>query len=88
MKGGRVTWLRKKNLIFTNGFGKGSDRQMALYDPRKLSQRLTLQVIDTSNSSLLPFYEEDNGIMFLAGKGVSIKKKGKIMARGWKYQIL
>jgi hypothetical protein len=56
-------------LIFTNGFGKGSDRQIALYDPRKLGQRLALQVIDTSSSSLLPFYDEDNGVMFLAGKG-------------------
>jgi len=64
-KGGRVVWMKKKNYIFTCGFGKGSDRQLALYDPRKLDQRLTLQQIDTSSSTLLPLYDEDNGIMFL-----------------------
>jgi hypothetical protein len=62
-------WLRKKNLIFTCGFGKSSERQLALYDPRKLDQRLTLQQIDTSSSSLMPFYDEDNSVLFLAGKG-------------------
>jgi len=68
-KGGRVVYLKKKNLIFTCGFSKGSERQLALYDPRKMDQRLTLQVIDSSSSALMPFYDEDNSILFLAGKG-------------------
>lgn len=68
-KGGRVAWLKKKNLIFTCGFAKGSDRQLALYDPRKLDQRLALQSIDTSSSSLMPFVDEDNSVLWLAGKG-------------------
>jgi len=68
-KGGRVAWLKKKNLIFTCGFAKGSERQLALYDPRKMDQRLTLQPIDSSSSSLMPFYDEDNAVLWLAGKG-------------------
>jgi len=68
-KGGRVVWMKKKDLIFTCGFAKGSERQLALYDPRKMDQRLTLQQIDSASSSLMPFYDEDNGVMFLAGKG-------------------
>jgi coronin-1B/1C/6 len=67
-KGSRVLWIAKKDFIFTCGFGKGSERQYALYDPRKLSQRLTLQPIDSSSSTLLPFVDNDNGIIFLAGK--------------------
>jgi len=68
-KGGRVVWLQKKDLIFTCGFGKTNERQIALYDPRKLGEKLTLQVIDSSSSSLMPFYDNDLGIMYLAGKG-------------------
>lgn len=69
VKGGRVLWMRKKNLIFTCGFAKGSDRSLSLFDPRKMDQKLTTQTIDTSSSSLMPFYDEDNSVLFLAGKG-------------------
>eukprot|EP01118_Nematostelium_gracile_P013716 TRINITY_DN5211_c0_g1_i3.p1 TRINITY_DN5211_c0_g1~~TRINITY_DN5211_c0_g1_i3.p1 ORF type:complete len:371 (-),score=111.83 TRINITY_DN5211_c0_g1_i3:9-1121(-) len=68
-KGGRVLWLTEKNLIFTVGFSKGTDRQIALYDPRNLATKLTLQKIDTASSTLLPFADQDNGIVFLGGKG-------------------
>jgi len=68
-KGGRVVWLHKKNQIFTCGFGKGNERQLALYDPRKLSQRIALQQIDVGPSSMMPFYDQDNHVMFVAGKG-------------------
>lgn len=70
-KGGRVQWLGKKDLIFTVGFGKGSERQYALYDPKKNLQRLTLQPIDNSASTIIPFYDNDLGIIYLAGKGDS-----------------
>jgi len=71
VKGSRVVWLGGKtpNLIFTCGFGKGSERQYGLFDQRNMSSRLTLQVIDSSSSSLLPFYDADLGIMYLGGKG-------------------
>jgi len=68
-KAGRVVWLGRKNLLFTCGFGKGSERQFGLFDPRNLSKRLTLQTIDSSSSTLMPVYDEDLGIMYLAGKG-------------------
>jgi len=68
-KGSRVVWLPKKNFIFSCGFSKGSERQLSLHDPRKLDQKLTLQTIDNSSSTLLPFYDDDNGILFLGGKG-------------------
>jgi len=68
-KGSRVCHLGKKELIFTVGFGKGSERQYALYDPRKNLQRVNLTPIDSSSSTLLPFYDSDLGILYLAGKG-------------------
>jgi len=68
-KAGRVLWTGKRDLIFTVGFGKGSEREYALYDPRKIDQRLILTQIDSGTSTLFPFYEPDNGIILLAGKG-------------------
>lgn len=68
-KGGRVQWMHRKNVIFTCGFGKGSERQYAMYDPRNLSERLLLETIDSTSSSLMPFYDQDTGVLFLAGKG-------------------
>lgn len=71
VKGGRVQWLGKKDLIFTVGFGKGSERQYALYDPKKNLERINLTPIDNSASTIIPFYDDDLGLMYLAGKGDS-----------------
>jgi len=69
-KGSRVLWTNKNDFLFTVGFGKSNDRMYALYDPRNMSKRVTEGLIDTSSSStLFPFYEPDNNIIFVAGKG-------------------
>jgi len=68
-KGSRVIWLGKKDLLFSVGFGKGSERQYSLSDPRNMSAKMIVNVIDNSSSTLLPFYDNDLGIMYLAGKG-------------------
>jgi len=68
-KGFRVLWLTRKDLIFTAGFSKGSERQISIFDPRKLSTKLSSQKIDSSSSTLLPFADQDNNLVFLAGKG-------------------
>jgi len=68
-KGSHVLWLGRKDRLLTIGFGKNSERQMALYDPRNLGTRLSLQTIDNASSSLMTFYDNDNGIIFLGGKG-------------------
>jgi len=68
-KGNRVVWLGRRDMIFSVGFGKGSERQYALYDPRNLGSRLVLQNIDSSSSTLMPFYDNDLGILYLGGKG-------------------
>jgi len=69
-KGSRNLWLTgKKDLVFSCGFTKTSERVMALFDPRRFNTPLTTQKIDASSSSLMPFYDPDNSVIFLAGKG-------------------
>jgi len=68
-KGSRVIWLGKRDKIVTCGFDAGSERQMNLYDSRKLNEKIGTVKIDSSPSSLLPFYDDDTQILFVAGKG-------------------
>jgi len=59
----------KKDLVFSAGFGKQNDREFALFDPRKLDKPISSQIIDSSSSTLMPFFDPDLSIMYLAGKG-------------------
>lgn len=46
----------------------GSERQMHLFDPRKLGEKIAVVKVDASPSSLLPFYDEDTQLLYTAGK--------------------
>ncbi|XP_069082357.1 coronin-6 isoform X1 [Pleurodeles waltl] len=57
--------------IFTTGFSRMSERQLALWDPTNFEEPIALQEMDTSNGILLPFYDADSNIVYLCGKGDS-----------------
>ncbi|XP_019366789.1 PREDICTED: coronin-6 isoform X1 [Gavialis gangeticus] len=57
--------------IFTTGFSKMSERQLALWDLKSFEEPIALQEMDTSNGVLLPFYDPDSSIVYLCGKGDS-----------------
>jgi len=69
VKGGRAIWLGKHELIISIGFSKSAEREYMIYDPRNLEQQLTRTGIDNAAGVLMPFYDEDTEILFLAGKG-------------------
>jgi len=70
VKGGRACYMGKHDLIFSVGFGKGAQREYAVWDPKKLSEPLLPYVsVDNSAGVLAPFYDEDSDLLFLAGKG-------------------
>ncbi|KAJ3159447.1 Coronin-7 [Geranomyces michiganensis] len=68
IKACRVLWLKDMKLL-TIGFGRGSQREIRMYDPENLSAALHTKVIDTSPSLLMPFYDEDTSVLFLSGRG-------------------
>lgn len=68
-KGSRITWLGKMDKIFTAGFTKLSERHYMIFDPRKINEPIANQQIDVSSGLLIPLYDEDTSIMYLAGKG-------------------
>merc|ERR1712137_554135 len=69
VKGSRCIWLGERGTIFNVGFSRSSDRTYSILDPRKLDTPIVSANIDTSSGILMPFYDNDTGLLFLAGKG-------------------
>lgn len=69
VKGSRACWLGKTNRIFTTGFGKTSERQYMMWDHGDMSNPLVNTTVDNASGLLMPFYDSDTGVLFLAGKG-------------------
>ncbi|KAM8970916.1 LOW QUALITY PROTEIN: coronin-1B [Sarcophilus harrisii] len=57
--------------VFTTGFSRMSERQLALWDPENLEEPMALQELDSSNGALLPFYDPDTNVIYVCGKGDS-----------------
>ncbi|XP_072127512.1 coronin-1A-like [Mobula birostris] len=57
--------------ILTTGFGRMTERQVALWDPKSMDNPMSMQEIDVSSGVLIPFYDQDTGVVYLCGKGDS-----------------
>jgi len=68
-KSGRALWLGKQDKILTAGFTKTSERELVVYDPRALKNKLATVKVDNSTSTPLLFSDDDNDVVFLSGKG-------------------
>ncbi|XP_076867418.1 uncharacterized protein coro1cb isoform X2 [Brachyhypopomus gauderio] len=66
----RAIFLSNGN-IFTTGFSRMSERQLALWNPKNMDDPISVHEMDTSNGVLLPFYDPDTNIVYLCGKGDS-----------------
>lgn len=66
-KASRVVWLNSK--VFTIGFSKAIDREFNIWDPRNISEPIAHLNIDTSSGGIMPFYDRDTTVLYLAGKG-------------------
>jgi len=69
VKGMRLAFLGARNKLFTMGFSKTSERQFSLWDPRNMKDTLKTENIDTASGILMPFYDNDTNMLYLAGKG-------------------
>jgi len=69
-KGNRCIWLGKRNYIFSCGFGSTNQRQFEVYDPRNLEEPVVKSTkLDSGSGMLMPFYDMDTDILYIAGKG-------------------
>nr|XP_046231698.1 uncharacterized protein LOC124051939 isoform X1 [Scatophagus argus] len=66
----RAIFLADGN-IFTTGFSRMSERQLALWKTENMDEPICVQEMDSSNGVLLPFYDPDTNVVYLCGKGDS-----------------
>jgi len=69
IKGSRAIWLGTKEKIFSVGFTKTSEREYCIWDPKNMSTPLGKAVVDSASGMIMPFYDNDTSLLFLAGKG-------------------
>jgi len=68
-KASKVTFLGDSGKLFTTGFSKFSDRQFAVWSQTDLTQPLKIETIDSSSGVLVPHYDHDTRMIYVAGKG-------------------
>jgi len=69
VKGGRALWLGKHEKLVTVGFGSGASREYMIWDAKNMSTPLVKNTLDNAAGVIIPFYDEDSDLLFLAGKG-------------------
>jgi len=69
VKGSRTCWLGVREKVISVGFSKNNEREFCLWDPREFSKPQLRQGVDSASGLLMPFYDNDTGLLFIAGKG-------------------
>ena len=69
IKDSRVVWLGDSNRILTTGFDAGRLRQVYIRDLRKFTEPEKSLELDSSTGILMPLFDPDTNMLFLAGKG-------------------
>ncbi|KAI9203530.1 uncharacterized protein BJ171DRAFT_509889 [Polychytrium aggregatum] len=69
VKGSRVVWMGNSGKLTSTGFSRSSDRQVFVWDTANLAEPIKQENIDTASGMLMPYFDGDTNILFLAGKG-------------------
>lgn len=65
----KLTFLGDCGNFATVGFTRTSTRQVKIWDPRNTSQEVTRHEMDQAAGVIMPFFDADTNLLFLAGKG-------------------
>lgn len=65
----RLAWTGMQEHLVSTGFNQMREREVKLWDTRRLSNTLASVTLDTSPGSLIPLLDPDSGLLVLAGKG-------------------
>lgn len=65
----KLTFLGTKDKLVSVGFTKQSQRQFKVWDHRNMAQELKRVDIDQAAGVIMPFYDNDSNLLYLAGKG-------------------
>ncbi|XP_027141691.1 coronin-7 isoform X1 [Larimichthys crocea] len=70
-KDSRILWA-KDDFLLTTGFDMMRSREVRLWDSRKLSSSLSSVTLSTSSGTLIPLFDDDTGLLILAGMGDTV----------------
>ncbi|XP_029998000.1 coronin-7 [Sphaeramia orbicularis] len=70
-KDSRIMWA-KEDFLLTTGFDMMRTREVKLWDSRKLSSSLSSVSLGTSSGTLMPLFDDDTGLLILAGVGDTV----------------
>jgi len=65
----KCVFLGSKDKLVSVGFTKQSQRQFKIWDHRNMEKELKRVDIDQAAGVIMPFYDEDANLLYLAGKG-------------------
>jgi len=65
----KTTFLGSKDKLVSIGFTRQSQRQFKIWDHRNMDKELKRVDIDQAAGVIMPFYDEDSNLLYLAGKG-------------------
>jgi coronin-1B/1C/6 len=68
-KSTKLAYLGNLDKLLTVGFTRQSQRQFKIWDPRNTSTELKRVEVDQAAGAIMPFYDCDTGLLYLAGKG-------------------
>ena len=69
-KNSRAVWLGELDRVATTGFSRMSDRQLGLWDIKNPTAPINdFQQLDSISGVCMPFWDDGNKILYLAGKG-------------------
>ncbi|XP_050595687.1 coronin-7 isoform X2 [Bombus affinis] len=69
IKDSRCVWLNNSDRILTTGFDAARLRQVYIRDLRHLNEPVKMLELDCSTGILMPLFDPDTNMLFLAGKG-------------------
>lgn len=65
----KMTFLGQLEKLVTVGFTRQSQRQFKIWDPRNTAKELKRVDVDQAAGVIMPFYDADTQMLYLAGKG-------------------
>ncbi|TFJ81076.1 hypothetical protein NSK_007719 [Nannochloropsis salina CCMP1776] len=68
-KSSKCVFLGDREMLLTVGFTKQSRRQLKIWDLKNLKQEVKTLDIDQAAGAIMPFFDSDTNLLYLAGKG-------------------
>ncbi len=70
----KVLFMGNSTNLLSTGFSKANERQIRVFDLRNFEKPVQTLTVDGSSCTQQPYYDDDTGLLFLAGRGESTVK--------------